>query len=482
MICPAGCKLVMQNWQRFFGEARTQISISYVILILFFTVVSVPVIYRLLFATVQERIERSVNQEAEEFQRLLVGQNPQTGEPFGKDAAAIFDVFLDRNIPSDDEYLLTLLHGGLYAHSPPQLPDSLQPGSTLIREWARATVPAQGTVLTEDGPIVYRLEPLIIDGTWLGVFAVAHTTAREQDEVNQTTLIIVQVMVAVFMVSVILAWLVAGRVLAPLKILAATARSIGESDLSQRISVQRGGDLAELATTFNEMMDRLQAAFASQRSFIDDAGHELRTPITIIRGHLELMGSDPEEQRETRALVLDELDRMSRFVEDLILLAKAEQPDFLHCETIDVAVLTEELLSKGKALAKRNWQLERVAKGKIVGDRQRITQAMMNLAQNATQHTQVGDTIAFGSSIGLSTVKFWVRDTGSGVALDDQERIFQRFARAAHQQRRSDGAGLGLSIVKAIAEAHGGTVQLVSTPAAGATFTIVLPLDSPEGR
>ncbi|MGB3518441.1 MAG: ATP-binding protein [Elainellaceae cyanobacterium] len=468
----------MHLWQQFLGEARTRISISYVVLILFFTGVSIPVIYQLLFTRVQERIERSVNQEAEEFQRLVKGQDPRTGEPFGKDAQAIFEVFLSRNIPEDDEFLLTLLDGQLYAYSPRQLPVSLQPGSDLIQAWAVAQEAVQGTVITIDGPIVYRLEPLIIDQEWLGVFAVAHTTAREQGEVNQATLIIVQVMFAVLTLSVVLAWFVAGKVLAPLKVLTNTARSIGESDLSQRIPVQGSGDLAELATTFNEMMDRLQAAFASQRNFIDDAGHELRTPITIIRGHLELMGHDPEEQQETQALLLDELDRMSRFVEDLILLAKTEHPDFLQQETIDVAVLTEELLIKGKALASRNWQLDRVAKGKIVGDRQRITQAMMNLAQNATQHTQVGDTIAFGSSIGLSTVNFWVRDTGSGVAPSDQERIFERFARAAHQQRRSDGAGLGLSIVRAIAESHGGYVQLHTPPEGGATFTITLPLEA----
>ncbi|TVQ20469.1 MAG: sensor histidine kinase [Leptolyngbya sp. DLM2.Bin15] len=471
----------MHLWRRLLGEARTRISISYVVLILFFTGVSIPVIYRLLFTRVQERIERSVNQEVEEFQRLINGQDPRTGEPFGKDAKAIFEVFLARNIPGDDEFLLTLIDGQLYAYSPRQLPVSLEPGSDLIRTWARAQEPVQGTVITTDGPIVYRLEPLIIDQEWLGVFAVAHTTAREQDEVNQATLIIVQVMFAVFMLSVVLAWLVAGKVLAPLKVLTSTARLIGESDLSQRIPVQGSGDLAELATTFNEMMDRLQAAFASQRNFIDDAGHELRTPITIIRGHLELMGHDPEEQQETRILLLDELDRMSRFVEDLILLAKAEQSDFLYQETIDVAVLTEELLTKGKALALRDWQIDQVAKGKIVGDRQRITQAMMNLAQNATQHTQVGDTIAFGSSIGLSTVHFWVRDTGSGVAPSDQERIFERFARAANQQRRSDGAGLGLSIVRAIAESHGGYVQLHTPPEGGAIFTITLPLE-PDQR
>lgn len=139
---------------------------------------------------------------------------------------------------------------------------------------------------------------------------------------------IIQVSSLVFVVSLILAWLAAGRVLAPLRAITTTAHAISEADLNQRLPVQGKGELAELAMTFNEMMDRLEAAFVSQREFFNDAGHELRTPITIVRGHLELMGDDPQEQQETLALVIGELDRMSRMVDDMILLAKAERLDF----------------------------------------------------------------------------------------------------------------------------------------------------------
>ena len=112
--------------------------------------------------------------------------------------------------------------------------------------------------------------------------------------------------------------------------LADTARSISETDLTRRIPVSGRDEIAELARTFNAMLDRLEAAFATQRAFVSDASHELRTPITIVRGHLELLGDDPQERRETIALVTDELDRMSRFVDDLLLLAKAERDDFLR--------------------------------------------------------------------------------------------------------------------------------------------------------
>lgn len=114
------------------------------------------------------------------------------------------------------------------------------------------------------------------------------------------------------------------------------------------------------------MMDRLQTSFAIQRNFVNDAGHELRTPITIIRGHLELMGDDPQEQQETIELVMDELDRMNRLVNDLVLLAKSENPDFLELETVNIDSFTEELYTKIKALAKRNWRLDCMAKVTIL--------------------------------------------------------------------------------------------------------------------
>ena len=173
---------------------------------------------------------------------------------------------------------------------------------------------------------------------------------------------------------------------------------------------------------------------------------------------------------------------MSRFVDDLVVLAKVEQPDFLHLETVDVGALTEELFAKAKALGNRNWELDATGKGRIVADRQRITQAVMNLAQNATQHTKSEDLIAIGSAVTRRHVRFWVRDTGEGIAPIDQQRIFERFARAANSRRRSEGAGLGLSIVKAIAEAHGGKAYVSSQLGTGSTFAIIMPIEPFEGK
>jgi signal transduction histidine kinase len=274
----------------------------------------------------------------------------------------------------------------------------------------------------------------------------------------------------------VLAWLVAGRVLAPVRSATETARKLTETDMSQRVPVPAGNDeIADLARTFNAMLDRLESAFRTQRQFLDDAGHELRTPITIIRGHLELEGDDPDERAETRAVVLDELDRMARIVNDLLVLARAEERDFLQREAVDLDVLTTDLLVKARGLADRDWRLSATGHGVVVVDRQRVTQAVMNLLDNAARHTQTGSVIDLGSELVDGEARLWVADQGPGIAPRDQARIFDRFARSHDARGRSGTAGLGLAIVKSIAEAHGGRVEVHSRPAAGARFTLIIP-------
>jgi methyl-accepting chemotaxis protein len=371
------------KWRKVFFGARMRILAWYILLMTFFTVVTIVAIRQNLLMRLEKRVEKSLVQEVEEFRRLREGNNPKTGKPFGDDVKSMFSVFLSRNIPEDDEFLITLRDGKFHKSSPRVLPKSIDRDSDLVEYWAKLTKAKRGKKVTSNGTISYIAEPVNIGDETLGVFVVANSKTGDREEVDEAVTLFTQVSIAVLVIASILAWLTAGRVLAPLQSLTATARSITESDLTQRIAVRGIDQIAELATTFNEMLDRLQAAFDSQRDFINDAGHELRTPITIIRGHLELMGDDPEERRETMELVFDELDRMSRFVNDLLLLAKAEQPDFLNLELVDIGLLTEELYSKAIALAERNWLLDAKASGLMMVDRQRLTQAVMNLAQNA---------------------------------------------------------------------------------------------------
>jgi signal transduction histidine kinase len=297
----------------------------------------------------------------------------------------------------------------------------------------------------------------------------------EAEEVDPAVRAAALVGLAAVLIGSLLAFVLARRIIRPVQAVQATARTISESDLSRRIGVSGEDEIARLAETFNDLLDRLEHAFASQRAFVDDAGHELRTPITIIRGQLELLSEDPEQRRRAIELVTGELDRMGRMVNDLLLLAKAQQPELLQFDLVDVGTLTREVHEKTAALGEREWALDRVADGTLVGDRQRLEQALIQLLQNAADHTAQGDLVVLGSDVSEGRARFWVRDSGPGIPPEDRDRVFERFSRAG--ARRSDGAGLGLAIVRAIAEGHGGRVWVDSEVGRGTTFTIEVPVD-----
>jgi signal transduction histidine kinase len=466
--------------RRFFSSARARILASYLILLLFSTAVGTIVLREVLLARAGERVDDALVQEIDEFRKLAdIGRNPETAQPFGDDIRAIFEVFLERNVPGEAEAFYTYVDGVAYDET--FSPDVEEQRLPQIEALAATPRVRRGEFELEDESRFRYVSVPVRDrsGDPRGVFAVVIDLSNELDEVNEALQIAVGVNIGVLIVASMLAWVIAGRVLQPLRLLRDTARSISESDLTQRIPVEGDDELADLAHTFNEMLDRLEEAFASQKSFISDAGHELRTPITIIRGHLDVMGDDPEERRETLDLVRDELDRMSRLVNDLLLLAKATRPDFLQPETVDLDDLTRELFAKASALAQRDWRLSAVGSGRIVADRQRVTQAVMNLSQNAVSHTMAGDAVELGSELRNGRVRLWVKDTGPGVPEHEHARIFERFVRL-DRAPAGEGAGLGLAITRAVAEAHGGRVELDSHPGVGARFTVIIPTEPPQ--
>jgi signal transduction histidine kinase len=165
---------------------------------------------------------------------------------------------------------------------------------------------------------------------------------------------------------------------------------------------------------------------------------------------------------------------MGRIVGDLQVLADSEQPDFVRCELVDLDLFTHELAAKVGALAPRRWRLDGVGVGVIAADRHRLTEAVMNLAHNAVQHTSGSDTLALGTSYDGTELRLWVRDTGCGIAVADQSRVLERLVRGGGSRRRYRGSGLGLAIVDAIAKAHGGRVEIASIVGRGATVMIVI--------
>lgn len=273
-------------------------------------------------------------------------------------------------------------------------------------------------------------------------------------------------------------WLVVGRLLRPIGELRQTTDQIDEHDLTTRVPVRGHDDLTALAKAVNRMLDRVQGAVEGQRRLLDDVGHELRTPITVVRGHLELIDhDDPDDVIQTRELAIDELDRMGALVNDLLTLAKASQSDFVTPVTCDVAELTDQVLEKSKALGNRDWQLEHVAMVQAVLDPRRITQAWLQLAANAVKYSDEGTRIDIGSRVEDTSVLLWVRDEGIGMTPEETATVRQRFARTAAAAQRASGSGLGLNIVDSIVEAHGGHLDIESVPKGGSVFTLRVPMN-----
>ncbi|MEJ8280462.1 sensor histidine kinase [Pseudonocardia spirodelae] len=459
--------------------ARTRIVGWVLLLVLLSLGVVTLVTWVLLINETDRRIDESLDAEIAEFARVTeTGVNPTTGQPYGS-VDEILRSVIAANVSRPNEKFLGYLDGRFRWESRRTSPRVLlraDPGFTALVADVRR--PARGSHPTEAGEVRWAALPVGLAGDpSRGVIVIGYFTEQEHEFADEAARLMGIVGVGTALLSAVGAWLVAGRILRPLRDVAATARTITGSDLSSRVPQRdRARDeIAELATTLNAMLDRVQSGVVSQRRFVDDAGHELRTPITIVRGHLGVLdATDPADVRETVALVDDELERMNRLVSEMLALTRAEQPSLLRLETVDTAALTRELFDKLTGLADRDWRLESVAAVRVRMDPQRITQAVVALADNATRFTGAGDRIALGSEVAGDRLRIWVADSGPGVAPEDRRRVFRRFARG-EDAPRSDGAGLGLSIVDAIATTHGGRVLLESTPGHGATFTLDLP-------
>jgi len=279
--------------------------------------------------------------------------------------------------------------------------------------------------------------------------------------------------------ALLASFVVGTRFSLPLRRMAAVAARVDAGDLHPRIhDVGRQGDeVRVLAEAFNHMLDRLTDAFAGQREFVADASHELRTPLTVIRGQLEVLASqrDPsaQEVRRVEGLVQAEIARISRLVDDLLLLAKAEQTQFLRVEPIALQRYVRELWDGMSLLASRRFELGAVPAGTLRADPDRLAQALRNLVGNAIEHTapERGVVRLSVERVAPGRVRFVVEDDGPGIPADQRERVFDRFHRTdAGRDRASGGTGLGLAIVRAIAEAHGGWVRAGSArtqPGAG---------------
>ena len=290
-------------------------------------------------------------------------------------------------------------------------------------------------------------------------------------------------LLALFFVSLIVGWLVSGRMLRPIGQITGAVRKIQASDLTQRIDLGGPDDeLKRLADTFDSMLGRVDDAFESQRQFIHEASHELRNPLAVIRTNLEVTLSDPdasaEDLRHTAEVVERSTERMTRLVDDLLVYARKGTLS-MEREPVDVGRLIADAAAEFAAPAEAAGQfVEREAPPGlwVLGDRLALRQALANLLANAVRIAPSGTAIRVRAGREGPWVWMAVEDHGPGIAPEDHDRVFQRFWRGDPAESRAQGrSGLGLTIVRQIAEAHGGEVKLASELGHGAAFALWLP-------
>ncbi len=446
------------------ASLRVRVLVRYVVLLALATAGSILVARQVIVTQIDDRIDAALSQEVAELERLKGGDDPETGRPLGQRVRRIFDLYLERNVPAAGRGLPDLRQRGAVPAQRARgaLPARPGPGARAPMGLDRAGRPRATSrppaARSSSSPC--RCGPRGRPGacSWS-----RSSASSRRGDLDTITGALAGVGVAVLLIGALLTWRGAQRVIAPMRDVTRTAHQITETDLSRRIPVQGEDEVADLARTFNEMLDRLESAFATQRRFLDDAGHELRTPITIVRGHLELMDDDPDERRETLALVMDELDRMGRLVNDVLTLAKAERPDFLDRETVDVEALSREVFAKATALARaRTGTLAGVGRGVDRGRPAAAdTGARAARAERRAAHGRRRRDRDLLDGRPRATARFSVRDDGPGRATGGP-RASLRPLRPGRGPARARAQGLGLAIVRAIAEAHGGTVELHS--------------------
>lgn len=283
--------------------------------------------------------------------------------------------------------------------------------------------------------------------------------------------------------ALLASYLIGTRVSRPLRRMASVAARVDAGDLHPRIhdSGSQGREVGVLADAFNHMLDRLTEAFAGQRAFIADASHELRTPLTVIRGQVEVLAAQEspsgDEVRRVSGLIQAEIARITRLVDDLLLLVKTEQTQSLRIESIDLPAYLQELWDGMTLLARRRFELGSVPEGVLRADPDRLAQALRNLVRNAIEHTAAkhGLVRMRVEQAARGRIRFLVEDDGPGIPPTERERVFDRFNRVdAARDRASGGTGLGLAIVRAIAEAHDGRVAAGESPEGGARIELEL--------
>ena len=334
-------------------------------------------------------------------------------------------------------------------------------------------------------PVRVLTWPVVKAGRVSGVIQVG-MSRENQDKTLRRFL---WIMAGIFPVALLLAggggWTLARRALKPVDQMTETARRISAEHLDRQVQGSGAGDeLDRLAQTLNKMLDRLNVAFQEVRQFSADASHELQTPLTVLKGEIEVGLRSPRRPEEYQAILrsaLEETDRIARLVEGLLLLSRSDAGVLrMDRRPVKLKDLIEEVIQEFQPLAGSHSLKLRIGPmepAQIQGDPDHLRRLLLNLLDNGIKYTQPGGSVEISLGLDEKFAILRVSDTGMGMAKEDQEKVFRRFYRTAAARAQGEiGSGLGLAIARSIVEAHGGRIQVESTVGKGSIFTTFLPL------
>jgi signal transduction histidine kinase len=448
-------------------------------------------LYFVLMHTLESEADRQVAAQAREIagtSRIREGYRPDSFWVVLPD----IDVFAAPNIYVQ----VTTLEGEVQARSGNLDKEYLPIGAGAL-EAARRGESLFEELWVGDGTDGRRLRvysaPLVLeDGRMVGVLQVARPLTTFDAPLGQLRLILSIMGVFSLVVAMGAGWMLARAALRPIDRLAQTAQDIGANqDFGRRVTHRHPHDeVGRLAVTFNEMLGRLQSAYeqlnatlAAQRRFVADASHELRTPLTSIRGNIgflrRVVDMEPSDRDATLADIASEVERMSRLVNDLLTLARADAGHHLPKTPVEVAPIVRDVARQATFLGDGTvdvW-LGRVDEARVQGDPDHLRQLLLILADNAVKYTPAGGRVSLTAQRENGCLRLEVADTGVGISREDQVRIFERFYRA-DRARSPGGVGLGLAIARWIAEEHDGEIAVRSSPGQGSLFRVDLPVSA----
>ena len=347
------------------------------------------------------------------------------------------------------------------------------------------------TIRGEESPALRVLTtPVLDNGRVINVVRVGMSLENMHETKKRFLLIMAGLLPITLLLSGGGGWLLAGRALRPIDSMTRSANRISAEHLSQRLGVSGSDDeLDRLAKTINDMLDRIDGAVQEMRRFSADASHELQTPLTILKGEIEvalLKQRSPSEYQQVLNSSLEEIDRINKLVEGLLLLARADVGALkLDLQPVDMAQLCRQLCNQLQPLARQHEiELSLGALNSVVidGDELQLQRMLTNLIDNGIKYTPSGGQVSVYVERGEDVAVIRIRDSGPGFNAKEAEKIFDRFHRTSRARQQNDkGSGLGLSIARSIALAHQGEIKVESIPGRGSTFSVSIPcLESSE--